>query len=53
MGRCIKGTMNKREFKKIIKENEREVKTWAKWKQQIVISATAAKTGKYIEELNK
>ena len=44
--------MNKTQFQRIIKENEREVATWPEWKQQIVISAKNAETGKFIEKEN-
>ena len=41
--------MNKKEFNRIIKKNYKEVQTWAKWKQEIEISAETARTGKFIK----
>lgn len=42
--------MSKKDFLKIIKQNAKEVKTWAKWKQQYIISAEAASTGRFLNE---
>ncbi len=40
--------MTKR-FQRRIKANYKEVLTWAKWKQDIEISAETARTGKFIK----
>lgn len=39
--------MDKKEFWKIAKQNADEVKTWAKWKQKIVINAKTIATGQF------
>ena len=36
-----------------MEKNYKEFKTWAKWKQRIVISAKAANTGNYYEKETK
>jgi len=36
--------------KKRITVNKKEVKRWPKWKQNIIISAKSAMTGKFIKE---
>ena len=42
--------MNKKQFLKIIEKDAKIVKKWPKWKQQYVISAEAAATGKLIQQ---
>lgn len=39
--------MNQKDFDRICKENYEEVKTWAKWKQKIVINSENANTGQF------
>ena len=39
--------MDKDSFWKTARENYEEVKTWAKWKQKIVISAKTASSGQF------
>ncbi len=39
--------MNNRSYKKIAEDNLKEVQSWPKWKQNIVISSEAARTGIY------
>ena len=41
--------MTIKDFNRIIRRNYKEVQTWAKWKQNIEISAETAKTGKFIK----
>lgn len=40
--------MKQEDFDRICLENLEEVKTWAKWKQKIVINAENASTGQFL-----
>ncbi len=42
--------MNKAQFQKITKKNKKEVATWPKWKQKLVISAKNAESGNFYGE---
>lgn len=45
--------MKKNSLKKIMEANYKEFKTWPEWKQNIEISAEAARTGIFIKEKKK
>ena len=45
--------MDKASFQEITKKNKKEVATWPKWKQKLIISAKNAESGNFYEQEDK